>query len=251
MEHDPETAALIKKYPSLGKAIETGIESHDGREEALFQFILAHPDFENLKGNPPKLLQAIDEFSATHDFLISIGAHKAKILSDLIAKEKPSVVVELGGYLGYSAILFADNMRTVIPLVSSKLQVWSLEMNPEFAAIAEKLIEIAGLSDFVTVAVGPAEDTLKKLNEEGKLLDVDMLFLDHAEELYVSDFKVCEGLGLLKKGAVIVADNVVRPGAPEYRELVRGHIGLKSEGVRGLIQPGDLEDELEISHVMK
>jgi hypothetical protein len=26
MEHDPETAALIKKYPSLGKAIETGIE---------------------------------------------------------------------------------------------------------------------------------------------------------------------------------------------------------------------------------
>lgn len=26
MEHDPETAALIKKYPSLAKAIETGIE---------------------------------------------------------------------------------------------------------------------------------------------------------------------------------------------------------------------------------
>jgi hypothetical protein len=26
MEHDPETAALIKKYRSLGKAIETGIE---------------------------------------------------------------------------------------------------------------------------------------------------------------------------------------------------------------------------------
>jgi hypothetical protein len=26
MEHDPETAALIKKYPSLRKAIETGIE---------------------------------------------------------------------------------------------------------------------------------------------------------------------------------------------------------------------------------
>jgi hypothetical protein len=26
MEHDPEIAALIKKYPSLGKAIETGIE---------------------------------------------------------------------------------------------------------------------------------------------------------------------------------------------------------------------------------
>jgi catechol O-methyltransferase len=62
---------------------------------------------------------------------------------------------------------------------------------------------------------------------------------------------VCEELDLLKKGAVIVADNVVRPGAPDYREMVRNHPGLKSEGVRGLIQPGDLEDELEITHVLK
>lgn len=42
--------------------------------------------------------------------MISIGAHKAGIMADLIAKEKPATVVELGGYLGYSAILFADAM---------------------------------------------------------------------------------------------------------------------------------------------
>jgi len=161
------------------------------------------------------------------------------------------VVVELGGYLGYSAILFADAMRRVVPSRTAELQVWSLEMSAEFAAIAEKLIEIAGLSDLVTVVVGPAEGSLRNLKKEEKLVGVDMLFLDHAEELYVADFKVCEGLGLLRKGAVIVADNVVRPGAPEYRELVRDHSGLKSEGVRGLIQPGDLEDELEISYVTK
>jgi predicted O-methyltransferase YrrM len=63
-------------------------------------------------------------------------------------------------------------------------------MSVEFAAIAEKLIGIAGLSDLVTVVVGPAEDSLRKLKGEGKLTGVDMLFLDHAEELYVSDFKV-------------------------------------------------------------
>jgi len=148
------------------------------------------------------------------------------------------------------------------------LQVWSLEMSPDFAAIARKLIEIAGLSDLVTVVVGSAEESLRKLKEEGNVTGVDMLFLDHAEELYVSDFSVCEELGLLKKGAVIVADNVVRPGAPEYRGLVRSHPRIESEGVRGLIQPGDLEvcsgdlmnemnqltivkDELEISHVTK
>jgi catechol O-methyltransferase len=208
MEHDPETAALIKKYPSLGRAIETGIEaaipapslsflvadtqqSRDGREDALLAFIRVHPDIDNIKGNPSKLLQVIDEFSHTHEFLISIGGHKAKILSDLITKKKPSVVVELGGYLGYSAILFADAIRKSSVSEEEKLQVWSLEMSAKFAAIAEILIDIAGLNDLVTVVVGPAEESLRILKGEGKLTGVDVLFLDHAEELYVSDFRVC------------------------------------------------------------
>ena len=103
------------------------------------------------------------------------------------------MVVELGGYLGYSAILFADAMRSNASS-ETKLQVWSLEMSPEFAVIAEKLIKIAGLSDLVTAVVGPAEESLRKLKEEGEITSVDMLFLDHAEELCVSDFKVCISL---------------------------------------------------------
>lgn len=114
-------------------------------------------------------------------------------------------------------------------------------MSPEFAAIATRLIDLTGLSDVVTVVVGSAEESLRKLKKEGKLTGLDLLFLDHVENLYVSDSKVCEEIGLLKIGAVIMADNVVRPGAPEYRELVRSNPGLRSAGVRGLIQPGDLE----------
>jgi catechol O-methyltransferase len=195
------------------------------------------------------MLQAIDEFSSTHDFLISIGAHKANILSSLISKEEPKTVVELGGYLGYSAILFADVMRRSNPSAQG-LKVWSLEMNAEFASIAEKLIDIAGLSDIVTVVVGSAEESLRKLKNEERLVKADMVFLDHAEELYVADFKVCEELGLLREGTLVVADNVVRPGAPDYRALVRGHPGLKSKGVRGLIQPGDLEVCLSLIEIV-
>lgn len=164
-------------------------------------------------------------------------------MSSLVEKEKPSTVVELGGYLGYSAILFADTMRRAHEQGqgAGELKVWSLEMEAEFAAIARQLVDLAGLSDIVTVVVGPAEDSLRKLVKEGELKAVDLFFLDHVEELYVQDFKVYEELGLLKKGTVVVADNVVRPGAPEYRELVRGHERLRSEGVRGLIQPGVFE----------
>lgn len=114
-------------------------------------------------------------------------------------------------------------------------------MNSDFAAIARHLIELAGLGDIVMVVVGAAEQSLRSLQAEGKMKAVDLLFLDHSEKLYLSDFKVCVELGFLGKGAVIVADNVVRPGAPRYRELVRRYPGLVSEGVRGLIQPGDFE----------
>lgn len=182
----------------------------------------------------------MDEFSAKCDFLISIGGHKANVLSNLITKEKPNVTVELGGYLGYSAILFADTMRRVHG-VTQGIHVWSLELNSDFAAIAREMVELSGLTEMVTFIVGPAEVSLRQLKEQGKVSEVDLLFLDHEEELYVPDFKVCEELKLLKKGSVIVADNVVRPGAPEYRTLVRSNPGLKSEGVRGLIQPGGLE----------
>ncbi|KAL7950374.1 S-adenosyl-L-methionine-dependent methyltransferase [Trichoderma barbatum] len=248
MDHPPEIAALLEKYPSLRKPIETGVESHDGREERLLAFILSHPHLEAMRGHPSKLLSAMDEFSAKHDFLISIGAHKAQILSDLVAEEKPQTLVELGGYLGYSAILFADAMRRNSK-PDQQLRVWSLEMSSEFSAIARELVMLAGLSDIVKVVTGPAEELLRKLHKEGTLSNVDFLFLDHVEHLYLPDFKVCEELGLLQQGAVIAADNVVKPGAPEYRKFVRSHPRLQSTGVVGLIQPGDLEDEIEVSRV--
>lgn len=147
--------------------------------------------------------------------------------------------MELGGYLGYSAILFADAMRRSNP--SQQLRVFSLELSAEFSSIARELIQLAGLSDIITVVTGPAEESLRKLHAQGTLTSLDFLFLDHGEELYPADFKVCEDLGLLHKGAVIAADNVVRPGAPEYRKLVRSHSKLQSTGVMGLIQPGDFE----------
>ncbi|EHK42203.1 hypothetical protein TRIATDRAFT_251725 [Trichoderma atroviride IMI 206040] len=244
----PEIVALGEKYPGLKKVFETGVESDDGREDKLLSFILSHPDLENLRGSPTKILSVIDDFSANHEFLISIGGHKAGVLSNLIAEEKPQTVVELGGYLGYSAILFADTMRRSNP--SQQIRVFSLEFSAEFSSIARQLIELAGLSDIVTVVTGTAEESLRKLHAQGTLTSVDFLFLDHVEDLYPADFKVYEELGLLHKGAVIAADNVVRPGAPEYRKLVRSHPRLQSTGVRGLIQPGDLEDEIEISRVI-
>jgi len=203
-------------------------KSHDGRETRVLEYVYAHPGLSQMRGSPAQVLAAIDEFAAEQDFLINVGEDKGGIVAGLIAREKPKVFVELGGYVGYSAILFGDAMRK---------------------AVAMALVDLAGLGDVVKVVVGPADESLRRLHAEGQLQTVDVLFLDHVEDLYESDLKVCESLGLLKPGALVVADNVVRPGAPEYRKYVRSHPGLDSHGVRGLIMPGAFEDELEVSRV--
>jgi catechol O-methyltransferase len=67
-------------------------------------------------------------------------------------------------------------------------------------------------------------------------------FLDHVEALYEQDLQVAmDELKLLGKGSTILADNVLRPGAPKYRDYVRGHTSLESRGIKGLIMPGEFE----------
>jgi catechol O-methyltransferase len=182
----------------------------------LLEFIKAHPQNVHMKDNPQAVLDAMDEFAAQKDFLISIGPHKAKVIEEIVLREQPKIIVDC--------------------------HVWSLEFDPAFAALATQAIALAGLSDAVTVVTGAADKSLRQLKSDNKLQFIDMLFLDHIENLYEHDLKVAmDELHLLKSGAMVLADNVLRPGAPEYRKYVRSHPHLNSEGVLGLIVPGEFE----------
>lgn len=64
--------------------------------------------------------------------MISIDSDKTRDLTSLLVEEKPKALVELGGYAGYSAIFFADQMQRH----ASDVHVWSLEFEPRFAKIA-------------------------------------------------------------------------------------------------------------------
>lgn len=147
---------------------------------------------------------------------MNVGHDKGKIVTDLIASEKPETMVELGGYVGYSAIYFGEALRA-----AGGKRFWSVEMNPEFAAVIVLLVDLAGLSDIVQVVVGASGDSLKRLHEEKQLLKIDFLFLDHIKPAYTPDLKLCEELGLVRQGAVLAADNVIKPGNPPYLEYVR------------------------------
>jgi catechol O-methyltransferase len=159
---------------------------------------------------------------------MNIGPRKGAFISRLIAEHKPSVMIELGGYIGYSAIKFGDAVRS-----HGGKQYLSLEVNPENAAVANMLLELAGLRDFVRVIIGSSNDSLIELIQvEKKISQIELLFIDHWKDLYLPDLWLLEELNVLKPGvSVIAADNVIMPGAPDYLEWVRASPAIKREMV--------------------
>lgn len=153
---------------------------------------------------------------------MNVGSDKGQIVSDLIAEVKPQVMVELGGYIGYSALLFGDAVRK-----AGGRRYFSLERNPEFGAVIASLADLAGLSDVVKVVIGSSADSIKRLHASGSLEHIDLMFLDHYKPAYTSDLKLCEHLKLVTPGTVLAADNVIKPGNPPYLEYVRSSVDQK------------------------
>ncbi|KAI6093629.1 S-adenosyl-L-methionine-dependent methyltransferase [Hypoxylon rubiginosum] len=196
----------------------------DGREIELLHFIYSHPQLDQMRGNPQKVLDAIDEYGRTRKYLMNIGEYKSKTVINLIKNEKPRVMVELGGYVGYSAVAFGAALRD-----AGGKRYYSLEKNPEFAAVISMLVDLAGLGDIVKVVVGSSSSSLERLYGEGALKHIDLLFLDHYKPAYTADLKLCEELGLVSVGSVYAADNVVKPGNPPYLEYVRSTVDEKKK----------------------
>lgn len=186
------------------------------REQRLREFILDRPEELNfIRGNPEKVLDLMDEFSAK-DFLMNIGKPKGDFVLKRIAGSR--VMAEVGGYVGYSAIKFSSSLP-------ADGKYYSFEANPEFAEIARSLVDLAELSDKVEIIVGEAGHTLVEFSKRSdRPSKFDAVFIDHVNELYLSDLRTIESLSLLGTGTVILADNMNHKrfsGAEDYDQYLR------------------------------
>ncbi|KAL4949350.1 hypothetical protein BDW69DRAFT_202907 [Aspergillus filifer] len=211
----------------------------DGREIELLHFVYEHPDLESIRNNPERVLNAIDQYGRTKKYLMNVGQEKGQIVCDLIADVKPNSVVELGGYIGYSAIMFGNAVRIAS---GGNARYYSIEKNPVFAAVSMALVSLAGLSDTVKVVVGSGSEGVMRLRVDSVLDKIDLLFLDHYKPAYVTDLKLCEQLKLIAPKSVIAADNVIYPGNPPYLKYVRSSVEDKRSGLE--------TEELAVSKTM-
>jgi len=153
---------------------------------------------------------------------MNVGEAKGEIIARIIRQRRPEIMVELGGYCGYSTILFASEARE-----AGGKKYFSLERSPKFAGVIKALVDFAGLGDFVEVIVGSSSESIKSLYQSGRIKNIDMMFLDHYKPAYTTDLKLCETLGIIGKGTVLAADNVIAPGNPPYLKYVRSTVQEK------------------------
>jgi len=140
------------------------------------------------------IIDTIDKFGWTKQWLMNIGDRKGQILDQAVQTRKPKSVLELGTFLGYSSL------RIVNQLPKDALFV-TIEADSLSAEIARSLHEYAGVGD--------------------RIKSFDFIFMDHFGSIYLRDLKMLEELGLITSETMIVADNVIMPGAPDYLAYVR------------------------------
>ncbi|OBB44333.1 O-methyltransferase [Mycobacterium sp. 852002-51961_SCH5331710] len=190
----------------------------DGREAAARDYVLANAR----KGDIDDVIATIDRFAYEKSFLINVGDEKGAILDAAVRGADPQLVLELGTYCGYGALRLAR--------AAPSARIYSVELAEANAEIARSIWAHAGVADRVTCVVGTIGDggrTLDTLAEQhgfGPGL-LDVLFLDHDKDAYLTDLQSILDRGWLHPGSVVVADNVKVPGAPKYREYMRRHQG--------------------------
>lgn len=191
---------------------------------ALYDYVKSQ-DQNKLQDDPKAVMNAIDYYVNNTKRMMIFSQPKLvateKVLEQL--NPKPKVLVELGGYVGKSALawgLMLQKFQQASQGNVRDVKVFSMELEPEFAKMIRDFVDIAGLSGTVEVVQGQSSESLKLLKAEKGIEHIDVLFLDHWKEFYVPDLRLCEELGLLKKGSVVVADNTDIPGAPDYLKYV-------------------------------
>eukprot|EP00435_Cladocopium_sp_Y103_P057833 s56_g20.t1 len=173
---------------------------------------------------PSEVCRAIESFGAsrTKRWLKVAGTQKAKVLETVVAGlglQPRTEILEIGTYCGYSAL------RMLLALQGgpgqSHLHIDSLEADAVHAVVACNVLQVAGVSsDRIRIHIGHSKSLLPSWPTSAQFSAV---FMDQRGSRYEEDLDVLEHRQLLAPGAAIIADNVLKPGAPRFLwKLVEG-----------------------------
>jgi len=127
-----------------------------------------------------------------------VGALEGRFLEFLVFSLRPTLVVEVGTFTGYSALSMANALPPGGRIVTC-------EISAKHADMAEANIAALGRQDVIEVRRGPAIDTLRAIDGP-----IDFAFIDADKTGYAAYYE--EILSKLAPGGLIAVDNTLWSG---------------------------------------
>lgn len=127
------------------------------------------------------------------------GLIQGRLLKMITAMIRPTRVLELGTFSGFSALSIAEALE-------EDATIDTIEIDDELEDFIRHSLSLAPCGNKVRLHIGSAEDVVKQWANE----TFDLIFIDADKRHYCQDFDLC--LPLLRKGGFILADNTLWDG---------------------------------------
>jgi caffeoyl-CoA O-methyltransferase len=165
---------------------------------------IAHPlveayAVEHTTPEPPRFAELAEQTRArTSAPGMMVGTLEGRLLTAVVAMLRPTTVLEIGTFTGYSSLSMAEALPPGGRIVTC-------DISEEHVAIARQHIGASPYADRIEFRVGPAIETLATLDGP-----FDLVFIDADKTGYVGYYEAV--LPKLAPHGVILADNVLWSG---------------------------------------
>jgi len=153
-----------------------------------------------------QLLIELEEEARREEIPI-VGPIVGELLHILASVTQARRILELGTATGYSTIFLAR------AFASTRGRLVTIDNDPDMAARAKINFHRAGLDQQIDILVGDSQEKLSEIDKS-----FDLVFLDIDKEYYASVLPHCHRL--LKKGGLLIADNVGFKDADPFNRLI-------------------------------
>jgi predicted O-methyltransferase YrrM len=174
-------------------------------------------------GDAASVLGAMDRCAET-SWMMNMGPAKGDLIEAAVRRKRPRRVLEIGTFLGYMSIRLARSMPRDATLTTIEVDRQTYDASLRIRA---KALDAATLRR-VDAVFGNASDVLPRLGAP-----FDAVLMDHWKPDYARDLEALRARGLLADGALVVADNVLFPGAPELLDYLAVPYVRGSDDVSG------------------
>jgi caffeoyl-CoA O-methyltransferase len=196
---DGEFLARLRSARDLAGGIDPYVEGCTTPESPALQLIVERTQAEDWDGRPVGGGRA-----ALEQEMLS-GHVEGQALSFLVHLSGAARVLEIGMFTGYSALAMAEALPDGGHVVACEVDAYA-------ADLARRCFAQSPVGDRIVVHVGPAVDTLGRLDAGGE--SFDLVFIDADKGGYAAYLDLLLTTGLLAPGGVICVDNTLMQGLP-------------------------------------